>query len=178
MRERDDCVLVGVQNGPAVEADVLAGADGTRSRITQHLTGRPASRPSGLAAIGGTVFRPVRRPADLKCGPAPAGGPRGTGVSWPRTSRGAVFRSADDRRAAVRGVVGGRAGGPLLRGRDRDESVRAAARGAGHARRLVGGLQAKPALDWQRRLGNPLLRGLALEVALPVANAALRLLRT
>ncbi|WP_203786223.1 FAD-dependent oxidoreductase [Paractinoplanes rishiriensis] len=83
VREHPGGVTVHTGDGPATELDVLVGADGIRSVVTQHLTGRPAARPAGVAAIAGTVQlcdRPVAAPADLRRGLGLAIGPRGTGM--------------------------------------------------------------------------------------------------
>jgi 2-polyprenyl-6-methoxyphenol hydroxylase-like FAD-dependent oxidoreductase len=246
--------------------DVLVGADGTRSRVTRHVTGRPAARPSGIVAIGGIATGPVRRPADLRSGIALAGGPRGTGVFLaahePRggapvpgaiveqpyvvwsvaapvwrfsadvteMSPAALLREAREMLAGwspgYRELVGATAAesvaafpfvfpgalGPWRSARvtllgdavhpmppTAGEGASTALIDAGHLagdlasgdvpaalrryqRRLleyapVAVEQARPALDWQRRLGNPVLRAVAMDVGLPVVNAALRLFR-
>jgi 2-polyprenyl-6-methoxyphenol hydroxylase-like FAD-dependent oxidoreductase len=266
VRETAGAVLVGLDHGPDVEVDVLVGADGTRSRVTRHVTGRPAARPSGIVAIGGTATGPVRRPADLRSGIALAGGPRGIGVFLaahePRggapapgaiveqpyvvwsvaapvarfsgdvtvMSPAALLREAREMLAGwspgYRELVDGtppesvaafpfvfpgalrpwRSARVTLLGDavhpmppTAGEGASTALLDAGH---LAGDLaagevpaalqryqrrlleyapaavrEATPALDWQRRLGNPVLRALVMEVGMPVANATLRLFR-
>jgi 2-polyprenyl-6-methoxyphenol hydroxylase-like FAD-dependent oxidoreductase len=83
VHEHPGGVTVRTGDRPATEVDVLVGADGIRSVVTQQLTGRPAARPAGVAAIAGTVHlhdRPVSAPADLRRGIGLAIGPRGTGM--------------------------------------------------------------------------------------------------
>jgi 2-polyprenyl-6-methoxyphenol hydroxylase-like FAD-dependent oxidoreductase len=81
--ERDH-VLVSSGDGVTEAFDVLVGADGPGSLVTQKLLGRPASRLSGIAAISGTVNLPehpgLRYPSDLRKGLGLALGPRGLGM--------------------------------------------------------------------------------------------------
>ncbi len=168
--EKAASVVVGVEGGPDVEVDVLVGADGIRSGVTRQVTGRPASRPSRIVAIGGTPTGPVRRPADLRRGIALAAGPRGTGVflaeheprggvplpgvivedpygsgRWPRRSPASPPTSPRwvPRRCSARRGRCSRGGRPALQ--------RYRRRLLAYAPAAV--REAEPALDWQRRLG-------------------------
>ncbi len=264
--EHDEGVRVTTAAGTE-DVDVLVGADGTRSVVTRHVTGRPAARPSGVAAIAGTVVlghRPVAAPADLRRGLALVIGPRATGMflaaHHPRTgpppdgaireqpyvvwsvaapidrfsaevtemrpallpdealtmvSRWApgyrdLLAASDPASVAAFPFVYPGALGPWRSDRVTliGDAVHAmpptagagastALIDAGHLCADLGGLpvpdalaryqqrmltyapaavaEARPALDWQRRLANPVLRGLAVEVALPLVSAALRL---
>jgi 2-polyprenyl-6-methoxyphenol hydroxylase-like FAD-dependent oxidoreductase len=82
--EPDGTVTATFADGRTETADVLVGADGSRSRVVAALTGDPTARPlsasglAGRAALGAAVRAGL--PADLRSGPAFVLGPDGTAV--------------------------------------------------------------------------------------------------
>lgn len=64
--ERSGCVLARFENGAAIEADVLVGADGIHSAVRAALFGEEAPRFAGCVAYRGLV--PAERLADLGLG--------------------------------------------------------------------------------------------------------------
>lgn len=84
VRENDQTVTITTEPGDVEEFDIVIGADGTKSVVTQALLGRPASRPSGISAIAGTIFlnkHPgIKPPVALKKGLGLAIGPKGVGM--------------------------------------------------------------------------------------------------
>jgi len=84
VRESGQGVIITTTNGKSHEFDIVVGADGTKSVVTQTLMGRPASRPSGVSAIAGTFFLTkhpeLKPPAALQKGLGLAIGPKGTGM--------------------------------------------------------------------------------------------------
>jgi 2-polyprenyl-6-methoxyphenol hydroxylase-like FAD-dependent oxidoreductase len=81
--ERDG-VRVSTVDGADQVFDVLVGADGPGSLVTQRLLRRPAVRPSGVAAVSGIVrldeHPGLRYPGDLRTGLGLAIGPDGIGM--------------------------------------------------------------------------------------------------
>lgn len=82
--ENDECITMTTGSGETEEFDIVVGADGTGSVVTQALLGRPAARPSGVAAIAGTVFLnkhpDLKPPVALEKGLGLAIGPKGVGM--------------------------------------------------------------------------------------------------
>lgn len=80
----DDHVVVHIDGGPDLEADLLVGADGARSAVARQLAGRALTGRVGLSGVAGrTALGPSTAglvPPVLHRGPALAFGPTGTAL--------------------------------------------------------------------------------------------------
>ena len=84
VRENGQSVTITTESGDHEVFDIVVGADGTKSVVTQALLGRPASKPSGVSAIAGKIFlnkHPnIKPPVALEKGLGLAIGPKGVGM--------------------------------------------------------------------------------------------------